>query len=175
MEKVRELISEINKNLKQNSSSQKDEVKVMKAMLNDKDFSVDIYGKDGVQGTYNPSVEMRSTIANIVSSVTKISKEEANTCMDNYEFKNNDASAFVDLSKEYVNTYLDTGRKLSLGAREDSDISLSRKIEEEGYRSYPKKIGEDANGKAIYEKANVLVPRHKGIKVYSPCPDYLKK
>jgi hypothetical protein len=173
MENVKDLIKDIHDNLKQASASSKDEVKVMKAMLNDKDFTVDIYGKDGKVGEYNPSSEVRSAIGGIIASTTKITKTEAEGMIGNYEFKNSEAEAFVNLSKEYVNTYLDTGRKLSLGSRKESDISLLRKEEKEGYVSYPKKIGEK-DGVAIYDKGKTFVPAHKGIKVISPCPEHLR-
>ena len=50
MDTVRELVNEINNTRTQTSASAKDEVRVMKAMLNDPDFKVDVYGKSGVEG-----------------------------------------------------------------------------------------------------------------------------
>ena len=51
---VTALIEEISTGLSQSSSSRKDEVRIMQAMLSDPDYEVSIYGKDGVEGTYNP-------------------------------------------------------------------------------------------------------------------------
>ena len=44
-----------------------------------------------------------------------MSKTETDGLMDNYEFKNQEANAMIGLSKEFINTYLNTGRKLPLG------------------------------------------------------------
>ena len=43
MENVKEVIDDIKNNLTQRSSSRKDEVSVMKAMLNDPEYTVDVY------------------------------------------------------------------------------------------------------------------------------------
>jgi hypothetical protein len=175
MENVKTLIKDIKENLSQASSSSKDEIKVMRSMLNDKEFVVDIYDKEGKSGTYCPAESVRGTIGNIIASTTKITRSEAESMVNDYEFKNSDAETFVNLSKEYINTYLDTGRKLPLGTRETSDICIVAKDEPEKYVSFPKKVGTDENGNDIYGKDKVLVPAHKGIKAYSPCPEYLKK
>ena len=47
-ESVKDLVKEIKTGLSQTSSSRKDEIRVMKAMLNDPSYEVDEYGKDGV-------------------------------------------------------------------------------------------------------------------------------
>ena len=77
MENVKELIKDIKTNLSQVSSSQKDEVRIMRAMLNDKDFEVDIYEKEGKVGTYCPAKDVRNMISNVISSTAKITNEEA--------------------------------------------------------------------------------------------------
>ena len=50
MERCKDVISEIKEGLSQRSSSQKDEVRVMRAMLNDPTYSVGIYDKGGKVG-----------------------------------------------------------------------------------------------------------------------------
>ena len=52
--KVTNLVNEIREGLTQQGSSLKDETAVMRAMLNDKEFSVDVYSNKGVVGSVCP-------------------------------------------------------------------------------------------------------------------------
>lgn len=174
MEKVQTLIAEINSNLSQTSSSQKDEVRVMKAMLNDREYIVDVYGKDGKEATYCPAEDARQMVAGIMSTAAKIPQSESEKLMEGYEFKKSDAVAMINISKEFTNTFLQTGRKLPLGGREKSNISLSLKEVEATTRSYPKKVGINADGSARYEKAETKVGAHQSVKVHAPCPSWVE-
>ena len=118
MNSVRELINEINTTRTQASSKAKDEVRVMKAMLNEPEFKVDVYGKSGVEGQYCPYEESRIMVSNIIKNTTKVSQQEAMSLANSYEFGNQEATIMVGLSKEFINTYIETGRKLPLGGRE---------------------------------------------------------
>lgn len=173
-ESLLELVNEINQTRSQTSASAKDEVRVMKAMLNDPTYTVDIYSKDGVVAQYSPYNSARSLVSNIIKDTAKISGKEADELASNYKFGKSEASTMIDLSKEFVNVYMDTGRKLPLGAREKSNISLSRKVKESHPNTYPKKIGTDSNGKDIYETVtDGMIPEFNSVKVYAPCPDWL--
>lgn len=174
MEKVKELIQEIRTNLSQTSSSQKDEVKVMRAMLNDKEYQVEVYGKEGLKETYCPAQDVRQMMASVMSSTTKVPVQEAESLMDSYEFKKNDASTMINVSKEFTNTFLQTGRKLPLGGREMSNVSLSLKEVEATTRTYPKKVGVNTDGSGRYEKAETNVNAHQSVKVHAPCPSWVK-
>lgn len=171
---VRELIAEIKGSLSQKSASQKDEVRVMREMLNDMSYEVGVYGKDGLEGTYCPAKEARQMISSVIASTTKISNAEAEQLANNYEFKKSEASAMVGISKQFVNTYLETGRKLPFGGREYSDISIIGKDVEATTRPYPKKVGIDEEGKAIYETAQIEVKPHRSAKIISSCPSWIK-
>lgn len=173
MEKVLQVVAEIKDNLTQTSSSQKDEVKVMKAMLNDKEFSVDIYSNKETT-KYSPSEDVRSFCTDVISSTTKISKNEASELMEGYEFTKNNASSLINVSKEFVNTYLQTNRKLPLGGRATSNVALSLKTVEKGERTYPKKVGVDADGKGIYQNTPTTIPAHTSVRVHGQCPDWVK-
>lgn len=175
MENVKDLIKEIKTNLSQVSSSQKDETRIMRAMLNDTDFEVDIYEKEGKVGTYCPAKDVRSMIANVVSATTKITNEEASVLVENYEFKKSDAETFVNVSKEFVNTYLQTGRKLPLGGREKSNVSLVIKDIKEQARRFPRKVGVNPDGTAKYDNGVVNVGSYESIKVIAPCPSWVNK
>ena len=178
---VKELLKDINENLSQNngaprkSASHKDEVRVMQAMLNDTSYEVDIYGKDGVEGTYNPAKDFRNMCSNIISKSAKISLTEASNLVDKYEVTKSDASSMVNISKEFVNTYIHSGRKLPLGSRERSDVAIGLKNVDESTRLYPTKVGVNDGGTDRYSKTPTVVPAHESIRVYAPCPIWINK
>lgn len=173
-ESVATLINEIKTGLSQKSSSRKDEVLVMRTMLSDPSYTVDVYGKDGVVDSYNPCKDFRSMCASIISNTAKVPQAEATTMMEGYEVKKAEASSMVNISKEFINTFLHTGRKLPMGAREKSDVSLSLKEVGPSTRLYPQKIGVKDDGTPMYEKAPTSVPAHEAIRVHAPCPTWVK-
>lgn len=170
MEKVQDLLKSINGVTC--TSSKKDEIRVMKAMMNDSSFSVTIYGKDGKEGEYCPSAAIRNMCATVMSSAAKIPMAEAEHLMESHEFKRAEAEAMIDFSKEFFNTYLQTGRKLPLGGREHSNISIAIKHMKGGTRTFPKKVGIDSEGKPIYKTGTSFVKPYDSIKVYAPSPSW---
>lgn len=174
MSSVQALVKEIKDGLSQVSSSTKDEIRIMQAMLNDTDYEVGIYGNSGLKGTYNPAKDFRSMMSSVVSSTTKISKEEATALVDTHEVSKSEATSMVNVSKEFINTYIATGRKLPLGGREKSNIAISGKEVEETVKTYPKKIGVNEDGSGRYESGERKVPAHFTAKVYSSCPEWVK-
>lgn len=181
MSTVKDLINEINearnRAIEQGSTvyktrSQKTEVAVMRAMLNDTSYKVGVYGSKGLESEYCPAEDMRKTISSIMQNSTGLSKVEADSAVDNYEFKNNEAQSFVNFSKEFINTYLQTGRTLPLGGREKSNVSLIRKQVPGGNMLYPSRVTSD--GTDGYESKEVYVEPYETIKVYGSCPDWLK-
>lgn len=171
---VTALIDEINDNLSQTSSSRRDETRMMQAMLSDPSYEVSIYGRDGIEGTYNPTNDFRSMCASIISNVARVPLAEANQLMTDYSVRKAEASSMVNISKEFVNTFLKTGRKLPLGAREKSDVSLSLKSVEATTRMYPQKIGVNDDGTDRYSKTPTTIPAHESIRVHAPCPSWVK-
>ena len=166
MESARKTISEISDSVNQHSASRKDEVTVMKAMLNDPTFSVGVYDKSGKIGDFCPSGEFRKMIGNVVTATTKIPAKEARDLVDRYEFTKADAAAVIGVSKEFFNSYLPTGRKVQLGGRKTSNIELMWKNIDERVAGVPTKV----NG----ERAETLIPAHGGIKAINKCPVWLK-
>ena len=171
---VTELVNDIKSNLSQKSASRKDEIKVMQAMLNDTSYEVNIYGKDGAEGVYTPAKDFRNMCANIISKAAKISASEATNLVDKYEVTKSDATTMVDVSKEFINTYIHTNRKLPLGAREFSDVSISLKTVPESTRLYPTKVGVNDDGTDRYSKTPTTVPAHESVRVIAPCPVWVK-
>lgn len=175
MSETMKLVKEIKEGLSQTSASCKDELKIMKSMLNDKDYVVDVYDSYGKAGTYCPYDDARAMVSSIITGATRMPKAEADSLASSYEFKRNESETLINISKEFVNTYLQTGRKLPLGKREKSNVSLSIKEVEETTRMYPKKVGVNPDGTDRYEKVETHVPSYTGIKVIAPCPKWVKK
>ena len=171
---VTALIEDINTNLKQISSSRKDETAIMQAMLSDPNYEVNIYGKDGIEGIYNPTNDFRGMCASIISNAAKVPLAEATQLMSDYNVRKSEATSMVNISKEFVNAYLQTGRKLPLGAREKSDISLSIKKVDATTRMYPQKVGVNDDGTDRYSKTPTVIPAHESIRVHAPCPSWVK-
>ena len=176
MENVNELIKEIRTNVEKTrkSASSQDEVKVMRAMLNDKEYKVSEYRGTGKVSEFCPSEKIRDFSASVISNAVDMSQSEANAIMENYEYSNKESQLLIDVSKEFINTYLDTGRKISLGGRADSNISLIQKEIPETKTTYPKKVGEDKSGNPIYAHPESVIPAHKSISVSGSCPKWVK-
>lgn len=177
MAKVVDLINEIKTSFKDDrrTSSKQDEVNVMLAMMNDTSYSVDVYRRDGVVGAYNPAKEFRGMITDVVTNTVKINKGEAEGLVENYEFTKKHANTLVDLSKEFIQTYIHTERPINLGGRERSNITIKGKEIEAQYRYYPQKTDEvGPDGKPVYKKDKVHVPAHYGLNVRNKCPEWVK-
>lgn len=170
---VESLVKEIKESRKQTSASQKDEVKVMQAMLNDTTYEVGVYSKKGKIDTYNPAKDFRAMQANILSAAGKINKEEAKGLIANYEVSKSDAATMVNVSKEFVNTYLDCGRKLSLGGRENSNFSLAVKDTPKTEKVYQRRTVAE-NGEVTWVPGSKIIPAHKTLKAKSSCPTWVE-
>lgn len=177
MENVQDLIKEIagvTGTSRTCTASRKDEVRIMKAMMNDKEYKVAVYDKNGQTGFICPSQELRDMCATVLSATTKISAAEAEQLMDNHEFKRSEAEHLIEFSKEFVHTYLHTGRKLPLGGREKSNVAFSLKSISEGYRTYPKCIGVDKDGNKQYAAGKTHVNAYESVKVHAPAPAWVE-
>ena len=163
MENVQDLIKEIagvTGTSRTCTASRKDEVRIMKAMMNDKEYKVAVYDKNGQTGFICPSQELRDMCATVLSATTKISAAEA--------------EHLIEFSKEFVHTYLHTGRKLPLGGREKSNVAFSLKSISEGYRTYPKCIGVDKDGNKQYAAGKTHVNAYESVKVHAPAPAWVE-
>lgn len=172
--KVNDLVKEINNSLSQRSSSRKDEIAVMQAMLSDPTYEATVYTKDGPSETYNPCKDFRSMCASVISNVARVPEAEATTMMEDYAVKKSEATAMVGIAKEFIGVYLHTGRKLPLGGRERSDISLSLKEVPESIRPCPHKVGVNEDGSSRYSRNPTKVGAHEAIRVHAPCPAWVK-
>ena len=167
--KVTELIQGIKENVKQKSASTKDEIAVMQGMLNDAEYVVDVYDANGVVGQYCPREDATKMIGSVIASTTKMSKDEAASLADAHQFSKAEATSMIGISKEFINTYAQTGRKINLGGRATSNVSLIPKDIEAGVCRYPSK---QADGTII--TAEKQVPAYSTIKVKGSCPAWVK-
>lgn len=165
-ENFSEVLSEVKKGVTKKSASRKDEVTIMKAMLNDPEYKVGIYSKEGQTGTYCPYEDSRKMLSNIIASTTKIPSAEATELSNNYAFTKADATSMVGISKEFVSTYAGVGRKLPLGGRETSNVFLIGKHVDERVRNRPQQNG---------EVVQTRVPAFDTIRVMGTCPAWCKK
>ena len=170
MQTVIDVVKEIANTRTQQSASRKDEVAVMQAMMNDKTFKVTVLDKPSEPEYFCPAEDLRKCLTEQIHRTTKMSTSEAAALADEYEYTRQDATTQVAVSKEFVNVYMDTGRKLPLGCREHSNVSLVQKKIEACQRTYPKKVGINEDGTDRYERAVTNVPAHNSIKVMSSCP-----
>lgn len=170
---VNALINEIKESRKQTSASQKDEVRVMQAMLNDTSYEVGVYSPKGKIDIYNPAKDFRTMEANILASAAKINKEEATNLIGKYEVTKNDATTMVNVSKEFINTYLGCGRKLALGGREDSNFALLVKDTPKTEKVYQRRTVQE-DGTVTWEPGTKIIPAHKTLKAKSACPAWVK-
>lgn len=169
--KVEELIHDINVNLSQRSASQKDEVRVMQEMLNDKTYVVGEYSKDGKVGEFCPSAEARRIVTSIVANGARVPIAEAKTIGDNYVFSRPEATSMVEIAKEFVNTYVQTGRKLPLGGREKMNTSLALKVVDTRRKTLPETPLTKTSGKV---NAEIIIPGYNTIKAQGGCPKWVK-
>ena len=175
MEKVQELIGEIKASITQVTGSRKDEVRVMRAMMNDTTYKVGVYGKEGKVDEFCPSEAVRGMVASAMSRAAEIPQAEAVILMQNHEFNRVEAESLVDVSKEFIHTYVHSGRKLQLGGREKSDISLTLKEVEAGTRPYPKQVGIGDDGKPVFGRGEAKVEGYESLKVIAQCPAWVGK
>lgn len=171
---VNALVEEIKKGLSQRSASRKDEIRVMQTMLSDPDYEVSVYDKNGVIDSYNPCKDFRSMCSSIITNTARVSSAEAESMMEGYSLKKSEAASMTNISKEFINTYLHTGRKLPMGGRAMSDVSLSLKEVPAKVRPCPHKIGVNEDGSNMYARNPAVVEAHESIRVQAPCPPWVK-
>lgn len=170
------LVESIHNSLKQKGASSRDEVAVMRCILNDKNYVVDVYSSNsGEVEKYCPYDDVRSTYKNVLKSAG-MTPDEAQQVADNYICTNADAKSYVNISKQFIHTYLETGRKLPLGGREQSNVSLIGKTRPERPNIHVSKVGTNEDGSDKFEMVeDGIIPEYKTVKVISPVPSWLKK
>lgn len=125
---LEELISEIKKSTNQIAINKVDEVRVMKSMLNDKDFTIGVYDRTmGYIGQRSPHQEAVKFVKGIISGATGLDKKDSQILADNYEFTKKDASFLLDNMRDYLKVYTSTGRKINVMQSAETEACLYTK------------------------------------------------
>lgn len=160
------LIGEIKKNSSQIAINKVDEVRVMRTMLNDPNFSLGVYDKSlGYIGERCPHEEAVSFVKNIISGATGLDQKDSRHLAENYEFTKRDASFLVDNIRDFIQVYTSTGRKINVMQTAATEACLYTKPVEATNKSVPDKNNPGQNKKIVTSPYIKLVAVTK-------CPKY---
>lgn len=152
--------------MKQKSQNKGDEVAVAQTLLNDPDFQVGIYDKNkGLIGTRNVHEEAVKFVANISAEITGLDKKTAEDLANQYTFTKKDANFIINTSRDFVQTYLKTGRKFNLVQSEDTEANIFLKPTPAKEKLIPTKDGTKLVKTGAYQK----------VACKSGCPKYNMK
>ena len=153
-ENVKKLMGEIQEvTAKQKAASRVDEIRVMKAMLNDPSFKVSIYDKNkGLVGTRCPREEATKFVASTTSAITGLDQAQATELANNYEFTKKDATFLIENARDFTSTYLQTGRKMPLVQSEKTEASLIVRHVEQKTKKVPANMGGGTTTVPAYDK-----------------------
>lgn len=148
---------------KSRKASNGDEVDLMRSMLNDTSFVATTVDNKGEPLQYSPAQTFKKMVTGIIADATGVAKSEAEGLANSYNATTGVATDMIGISKTFVTTMLQTGRKVQLPNGPDSKCTLSAEAKPAGETKVPK-TGE--------VKA---VPAYTKIKSSSSCPAWLKK
>lgn len=167
MTELEKVISDIKENTKQIAINKTDEVKVMVAMLNDKEFRYQKYEKNiGRVGEVNPRSQMVNLATDIIFNATGLEKKNCAILADKLTFSKKDAQTIIDLNKEFLDVYTSTGRKINLIQNERTEANVYVKEMGSTVKAIPNK--EDGTIK------NIKTSPYTKLASQSSCPKYNK-
>ena len=163
---LEQIISDIKRNTSQIAINKVDEVRVMKSMLNDKDFTIGIYDKNnGYIGQKSPHNEAVKFAKNIIAGSTGLDSKDAMHLAENYEFTKRDANFLLDNMRDFMQVYMSTGRKINIMQTESTEACLNTTV----VKSRDKKIPDKSNpGNSKFIKTSPFVKLVSS----SRCPKY---
>ena len=163
---LEQIISDIKRNTSQIAINKVDEVRVMKSMLNDKDFTIGIYDKNnGYIGQKSPHNEAVKFAKNIIAGSTGLDSKDAMHLAENYEFTKKDANFLLDNMRDFLYVYTGTGRKINIMQSAATEAAIFTKEIPASKKSVPDK---DNPGKT---KQITTSPYIKVVST-SKCPKY---
>lgn len=134
------LVQEIKESTKQISINKIDEVRVMKCMLNDPEFSLSVYDKKlGYVGQKCPHNEAVNFTKNIIMGSTGLDGKDSRHLAENYEFTKRDATFLLDNMRDFIQVYSETGRKMNIMQTEHTEASIYTKPVQSKTKSVPDK------------------------------------
>lgn len=117
-----------------------DEVNIMKAMLNDPQFSLGIYDKNvGYIGQRCPHDEAVQFVKNVVSGATGLDRKESEVLAKNYEFTKRDANYMLTNMRDFITVYTSTGRKINIMQTANTEAYLYTKEQQPTKKQVPDK------------------------------------
>ena len=100
MSELEKMVKEIKSSVQQLSNSAVDEVRVMTCMLNDPEFSYDVYKKGvGRVGSVCPHDQMNALSTDIIMNATKLSKKDSRELASKLEYSKKDATLMLNIFK----------------------------------------------------------------------------
>ena len=162
---MNELMAQIQEvTAKQKSQSISDQIRVQQMLLNDKDYEVGIYDRNkGRVGTRNVHAEAVNFVADVSSAITGLDRKSAQELAENYHFTKKDASFFQNMQHDFVQVYMQTGRKLNIVQSEDCEASIFCRAVESREKTIPGKEG------------TTVVPGFQKVIARSKAPKYMGK
>ena len=140
---LEELVNEIKKSTSQVAINKVDEVRVMKSMLNDPDYSIGVYDKTvGYVGQKCPHDEAVKFVKNIISGTTGLDSKDSLHLAENYEFTNRDANYLIGNMRDFLYVYTSTGRKINIIQNDKTEANLYARNIPAGTKTVPDKDNE---------------------------------
>lgn len=134
------LLEDIKHGTSQISTNKVDEIKVMKCMLNDKEFTVGSYDKNmGYLGERCPHDEAVEFVKNVIMASTGLDSKESKHLANCYQFTSRDATFLLTNMRDFITTYMSTGRKFTLMQTDDSEAAIYTKRMESREKLVPDK------------------------------------
>ena len=137
---MEQLITEVKKSTSQTAINKVDEVRVMRTMLNDPEYTVGVYDRTiGYIGQRSPYEEARKFVKNIVAGATGLDNKDAQLLANNYEFTKKDANFLLGNMRDFLYSYMQTGRKINVMQSATTEASLFTKEISGGIKLVPDK------------------------------------
>ncbi len=163
---LQQLVSDIRKNTKQIAVNKVDEVRVMKSMLNDPEFSIGVYDKtQGYIGQKCPHNDAIKFVKNVIQDATGLDAKDSQHLADNYRFTNRDANFLLNNMRDFLYVYTGTGRKINVMQSADTEATLHIKTVNSQTKMIPDK---DKPGKT----KKVKTSGYTKLVSVSKCPKY---
>ena len=122
---LEQIVSEINKSKTQVAINKVDEVRVMRSMLNDKNFAIGVYDRNiGYIGQKCPHDDAVKFVKNIVAGATGLDNKDSQVLAEKYQFTNKDANFLLSNMRDFLYVYSTTGRKINIMQSADTEAAL---------------------------------------------------
>lgn len=140
MTELEKLVEEINNSTDQVAINKVDEVRVMQAMLNDKEFTLSVYDKNkGYIGQRSPYQEARTFTKNIISGATGLESKDAQHLADHYEFTKRDSNFLLQNMRDFTQVYMTTGRKMNILQTDKTEATINTREMKASTKKIPDK------------------------------------